>query len=103
MSASEGGSVSDTKHNTFTRRWSIARDGFGIERNDEKGNYVQIDDAIANLHCAITTAHATGFRAGVEAAARVCDRLISGDGICAADGVWIHDCAAAIRAIKVPK
>ena len=33
-----------------------------------------------------------------EACAKVCERLISGDGICADDGVWIHDCAAAIRA-----
>lgn len=37
--------------------------------------------------------------AAYERAAGVCDRLISGDGICAADGVWIHDCAAAIRAL----
>jgi hypothetical protein len=36
----------------------------------------------------------------LERAAGVCDELISGDGICAADGVWIHDCAAAIRALK---
>lgn len=38
--------------------------------------------------------------AAYERAAMVCDRLISGDGICAVDGVWIHDCAAAIRALK---
>ena len=56
-----------------------------------------------DLEREIKTAHSTGFRAGIEEAARVCDRLISGDGICAADGVWIHDCAAAIRAIKVLK
>ena len=33
----------------------------------------------------------------IERCAVVCERLISGDGICADDGVWIHDCAAAIR------
>ena len=33
-----------------------------------------------------------------EACAKVCERIISGDGICADDGVWIHDAAAAIRA-----
>lgn len=38
--------------------------------------------------------------AAYERAAEACERLISGDGICAADGVWIHDCAAAIRALK---
>ena len=33
----------------------------------------------------------------IERCAVVCERLISGDGICSDDGVWIHDCAAAIR------
>ena len=33
----------------------------------------------------------------IERCALVVERLISGDGICADDGVWIHDCAAAIR------
>ena len=33
-----------------------------------------------------------------EACAQTAERLISGDGICTDDGVWIHDCAAAIRA-----
>lgn len=37
--------------------------------------------------------------AAYERAAEACERLISGDGICAADGVWIHDCADAIRAL----
>lgn len=32
-----------------------------------------------------------------EACAHAVERLISGDGICADDGVWIHDCADAIR------
>ena len=32
-----------------------------------------------------------------EACATTVDRLISGDGICADSGVWIHDCAEAIR------
>lgn len=33
-----------------------------------------------------------------EKCAHTVERLISGDGICADDGVWIHDCADAIRA-----
>lgn len=40
------------------------------------------------------------WNAALEHAAKVCDRLISGDGICADDGVWIHDCAEAIRKEK---
>lgn len=32
-----------------------------------------------------------------EACAKAVERLISGDGLCADDGVWIHDCAEAIR------
>ena len=31
------------------------------------------------------------------------ERLISGDGICADDGVWIHDCVEAIKALEVLK
>lgn len=34
-----------------------------------------------------------------KACAKVCERLIHGDGICADNEVWIHDCAAAIRAL----
>lgn len=36
----------------------------------------------------------------LEEAAHTCERLISGDGLCANDGVWIYDCAAAIRGLK---
>lgn len=36
-------------------------------------------------------------REAFEQAAHTCERLISGDGICASDEVWIHDCAEAIR------
>ena len=32
-----------------------------------------------------------------EACAKAVERLISGDGICADNEVWIHDCADAIR------
>lgn len=32
-----------------------------------------------------------------EACAKAVERLIGGDGLCADDGVWIHDCAEAIR------
>lgn len=30
----------------FNRRWSLARDGFGLDRDDANGNYVHIDDAV---------------------------------------------------------
>ena len=35
-----------------------------------------------------------------ERCAAVCERLISGDGICADNEVWIHDCAEAIRSLE---
>ena len=35
---------------TFDRRWSLARDGFGLERNDESGEYVSHDDAVQVIH-----------------------------------------------------
>lgn len=43
---------------TFDRRWSLARDGFGLERNDESGEYVSHDDAVQVIHAnlAVTTA-----------------------------------------------
>jgi len=28
----------------------LARDGFGVQRDDENGNYVDIDDALEVLH-----------------------------------------------------
>ena len=40
------------------------------------------------------------LKAERERCAKVIERLISGDGICADDGVWIHDCAEAIRAME---
>ena len=40
------------------------------------------------------------LKAEREKCAKVIERLISGDGICADDGVWIHDCAEAIRAME---
>lgn len=33
----------------FARRWRLADDGFGLQR-DDNGNYVQIDDALSVLH-----------------------------------------------------
>jgi len=36
----------------FGRRWSLSRDGFGLERDDLSGNYVHIDDALSVLHMA---------------------------------------------------
>lgn len=45
--------VTEQREITFDRRWSLARDGFGLERNDETGEYVAHDDAIAVLHAAL--------------------------------------------------
>jgi len=50
----------------------------------------------STAHEAIATAHSTGFRAGIEAAAKVCEDFYSVEGIA-------QKCAAAIRAIKVPE
>ena len=44
----------------FDRRWSLARDGFGVERNDEIGEYVTHTDAVAVLHAAIAAANQKG-------------------------------------------
>jgi hypothetical protein len=38
----------------FDRRWRLARDGFGLERDDIDGNYVHIDDAVELLRIALT-------------------------------------------------
>jgi len=42
----------------FGRRWKLAIDGFGLQRDDENGNYVHIDDALSVLHQAVTSAPA---------------------------------------------
>lgn len=34
----------------FERRWALASDGFGLQRDDNNGNYIHIDDAIETLH-----------------------------------------------------
>lgn len=34
----------------FGRRWKLATDGFGLQRDDMSGNYVHIDDALSVLH-----------------------------------------------------
>ena len=36
----------------FARRWKLADDGFGLQR-DDSGNYVHIDDALSVLHAAL--------------------------------------------------
>ena len=42
-----------TEQATFDRRWSLARDGFGLVRDDAEGNYVAHDDAVAVIHAAL--------------------------------------------------
>ena len=37
----------------FARRWKIAADGFGLQRDDEGGPYVHIDDALDVLHASL--------------------------------------------------
>lgn len=34
----------------FGRRWKLAADGFGLQRDDADGQYVHIDDALSVLH-----------------------------------------------------
>ena len=48
-------------------------------------------------------AYAAGQRDMQERAGQALSRLIAGDGQVAADGVWIHDCVDAIRALEIEK
>lgn len=43
-------SGADENPPVFGRRWSLARDGFGLQRDDADGAYVDIDDALSVLH-----------------------------------------------------
>jgi len=43
-------SGADESPPVFGRRWKLATDGFGLQRDDVDGNYVHIDDAISVLH-----------------------------------------------------
>jgi hypothetical protein len=45
-------SGADEKPPVFGRRWKIAADGFGLQRDDLNGRYVDIDDALSVLHSA---------------------------------------------------
>lgn len=45
-------SGADEKPPVFGRRWRIAKDGFGLQLDDE-GPYVHIDDALSVLHAAL--------------------------------------------------
>ena len=60
--------------------------------------YRRITDALSTPHD--DSALREMLKAERERCAKVIERLISGDGICADDGVWIHDCAEAIRAME---
>lgn len=37
----------------FARRWKIAEDGFGLQRDDQNGRYVDIEDALSVLHATL--------------------------------------------------
>lgn len=76
----------------FGRRWKLARDGFGLERDDEIGNYVDIDDALSVLHSAAIHAKLDER----EACAVACEDMDYPNYETA--GGAISDCAAAIRA-----
>lgn len=39
---------------TFARRWRLADDGFGLQRDDE-GIYIHIDDALSVLHATLAS------------------------------------------------
>lgn len=43
-------SGADENPPVFGRRWSLAADGFGLQRDDLNGRYVDIDDALSVLH-----------------------------------------------------
>ena len=43
-------SGADESPPVFARRWKLARDGFGVQRDDADGCYVHIDDALSVLH-----------------------------------------------------
>lgn len=43
-------SGADESPPVFGRRWKLAQDGFGLQRDDANGNYVHIDDALSVLH-----------------------------------------------------
>jgi hypothetical protein len=43
-------SGADESPPVFGRRWKLAIDGFGLQRDDVNGNYVHIDDALSVLH-----------------------------------------------------
>ena len=45
-------SGADENPPVFARRWRLADDGFGLQR-DASGNYVHIDDALSVLHATI--------------------------------------------------
>ena len=45
-------SGADENPPVFGRRWKIAADGFGLQRDDLNGRYVDIDDALSVLHSA---------------------------------------------------
>ena len=44
-------SGADENPPVFARRWKLARDGYGLQRDDD-GNYVHIDDALSVIHAA---------------------------------------------------
>lgn len=45
-------SGADENPPVFGRRWKLADDGFGLQRDDLNGRYVDIDDALSVLHAA---------------------------------------------------
>lgn len=45
-------SGADENPPVFGRRWKIAADGFGLQRDDLNGRYVDIDNALSVLHAA---------------------------------------------------
>ena len=57
----------------FGRRWKLARDGFGLQRDDAEGNYVHIDDALSVMHQAIAAAVADES----EGCAMLCDEVVN--------------------------
>lgn len=59
----------------FDRRWRLAADGFGLQRDDEDGPYVHIDDAVDLLSRALAAAPAAPAPLTNEVAADVLQHL----------------------------
>lgn len=69
-------SGADENPPVFGRRWGLARDGFGLQRDDMNGNYVDIVDAISVLHQSQPRIVESAVLAEQEQCARLAKELV---------------------------